>query len=194
MKESKRADLVNAFNTIVLELTLFAKQKIDVAKEADLGNLHKSFRDKTKKIRNFYSCLFIDFTFRGIPSRMDRGYVFGGRSDVNFKAFTLNEDELKSFEEELEKQDINDALRLVEQVTSEVLEKISEDIENFIEDKKEKKEIKTKHKTEKKHEKLEIKKDNFEESIVRMLAEKKSAESCSNLYKIYKEAHGMLAW
>jgi hypothetical protein len=136
MKEMTSPHLVNIFNTMVLELALFCKQKVDVKEAAYNKELPLRFLN-TKFKRDYYVCIYLDFTFRGMPQRVSqRGdYAFGGRADVDFNAFVLNDDELAKFKEELEKSDISDALRLVEAVTSESLGQLQEDLDRFLKEK-----------------------------------------------------------
>ena len=191
--------LVKAFNTILLELNIFGKAKINIQREADAKNLPYSFRDLKLK-RDYYACILVDFTFRGIPSRSPQGhYVFGGRVEANFKAFALNEDEIKAFDKELDKQDLTSALNFVEIMTEESMAQLMEDIEHFIG--KEEKETKGKKESKKQKEKLKqepeignIKKDNFEESVIRTFAETVAASLCFNTYDKYKKAHGMASF
>lgn len=196
-KKGREPALVKAFNTIILELCVLGKNKINIAKEVDAKNLPKTFRNLKFK-RNYYSCVFIDFTFRGIPTRTPQGhYVFGGRVEVDFKAFALNEDELKVLNKELEKEDFEDALKIIETVTDESLTQISKDIEHFLGKNEEGKTGKTagkKEKNEKKKKEPEIgkiRKDSFEESIVRSLTEAYAAGLCFKIYTTYKKVHGM---
>ncbi len=196
MKEKAREPaLVKAFNIILLELCILGKNKIDIVKEVDAGNLPKAFRNLKLK-RDYHACILIDFVFRGTPSRTQTGYILAGRTEVNFKAFALNDDELKVLNKELEKTDFSDALRLVETITEESLSQMLEDIEHFIgkekkEEEKEKKKIK---KEEKEPEIGKIKKDKFEESVIRALAEQRAAELCYKIYDIYKKSHGMASF
>ena len=44
--------------------------------------------------RKFYTAVMIDFTFRGIPQKVEQRYAFGGKVDVGFRAFAVNQDEL----------------------------------------------------------------------------------------------------
>ena len=134
--------IVNAFNTILLQLTILAKKKIDVEEEAVNKNLPIEFR-KLKTKRDYYSCVLVDFTFRGIPQRAGTGqythYAFGGRVEVNFRGYCLNEDELKLLDEKLKESDLGDALKLVEGATEESLTQLREDIEYFLKDESERK-------------------------------------------------------
>jgi len=188
--------LVKAFNTTLLELSLFGKSEIKIAKEVDAKNLPLAFR-KLKLKRKYYACVFLDFRFRGIPTRTPQGhYAFGGRSDIVFKAFALNEDEIKVFEKEIEKQDFTDAFKLVEVMTEESLAEMLTDIEHFVGKEKSKEEKKDKKETGKKEEPEigKIKRDSFEESVIRALTERTAADLCSKIYDTYKKAHGMASF
>jgi len=150
MKEVGREPaLVKAFNTILLELTLLGKQKIDPKEEAISGNLPKEI-ERMKIKRDYYFCTLVDFRFRGIPQRVSQQahYAFGGRAEVSFKAYVLNSEELEKFEEELEASDVQDVLKLIEGSTGESLEKLQDEISFFLEEKNEK-EMKGQQKTEK---------------------------------------------
>ena len=213
MKDSsmKQASLVSAFDTVVLELSLFGKKQIKIKDEVDAKILPKAFRDLKLK-RDYNACVFISFTFRGIPSRVQHGgYTFGGRVEVKFKAFALNAEELKLFAKEQEKEDFNDALKLVELTTEESLKQITDDIDHFMgftekkEEKKKKgfgmfffgeskKENKEKKKKKQEPEIGKIKKDNFEESIIRAFAEQQAAALCFKIYDVYKKSHGMASF
>jgi len=75
--------LVKTFNTIILELTLLGKNKMDIIEEAAKGNLPNDFA-KPRFVngikRNYYSCILVDFIFRGIPQKVSQQshYAFGG--------------------------------------------------------------------------------------------------------------------
>ncbi|MCL6500632.1 MAG: hypothetical protein K6T16_01205 [Candidatus Pacearchaeota archaeon] len=198
----KEPAITKAFNTVLLQLTLLGKNKIKVHDEADSGNLPEVFR-KLKLKRDYYACVLVDFRFRGIPRRGagESGYyIFGGRADVSFRAFALNEDELKVLANELDKEDFRDALKLVENLTEESLSSMITELEHFTAEEKREKEKTEKEKGKKgkpEKEKLEIgriKKDSFEESVVRALAERKAAELCFKIYDIYKKSHGMASF
>ena len=217
MKEMGREPaLVKAFNTIVLELTLLGKKKIDVKEEALSGNLPKDFEHERIKIRNYYSCVLVNFKFRGIPQKISQQahYVFGGRAEISFKAYVLNEDEIKKLNEELEASDIGDVLRLIEGATSESLDQIQEEINFFLEEKDKKEQEKQKDTSNPfkalvgKYEgeptkskpkvsistpgKVIIKPENFaEKNYVRPLGEEAAKELTFNLFDFYKKAHGM---
>ena len=57
--------------------------------------------DNKKFKRDYFSCVLVDFRFRGIPSKSGQHYLFGGRADVIFKAYSLNSEEIEKIDEEL---------------------------------------------------------------------------------------------
>ncbi|MBI2449718.1 hypothetical protein HYV49_05475 [Candidatus Pacearchaeota archaeon] len=139
MKETKSPELVTAFNTILLELTLFAKKPIKIEEEAlQEGTLPIPFAEMKFK-RNYYYCMIIDFSFRGIPQRVtQRGdYTFGGKTTISFKAYAMNDDEIMLLKKKLEESDFEDALKLADMVTSESLETLKEQIDYYLKEKDE---------------------------------------------------------
>ncbi len=138
----KNPSLVKTFNTIILELTLLGKNKLDIGDEAVKGNLPKDFSKASflKKIkRNYYGVIILDFTFRGIPQRVGQQsqYVFGGKADVTFKAYVLNDNEIDKLNEEMAKSEVNDVLGLIEGTTTESLEQLQGEIDSFMDEKPE---------------------------------------------------------
>ena len=210
--------LVKAFNTIILELTLIGKKKIDVKEEALSGNLPKDF--EKIKTKDYYSCVLVNFKFRGIPQKISQQphYAFGGRAEISFKAYVLNEDELKKLDEFLEESDLNDVLRLIEGSTGENLEQLQEEINFFLEESNEeerqekqkdtsnpfkalfggykekpkpaKPEVSVSPPSEKT--KITIRTETFaEKNHVRPLGEETAKKLAFNLFDVYKKAHGM---
>jgi hypothetical protein len=212
MKEEERNPaLVKAFNTIILELVLLGKNKLDVKKSAIKGELPEDFQ-KLRTKRNYYSCVLIDFNFRGIPQRISQQshYAFGGRAEVTFKAYALNDDEIKKMDKELEKSEIGDVLKLIEGSTTESLEKLQDEINLFLEEKTDEEKAKSKDesnpflalvghydKTEKPKEKKQeteekIKSDNWIESQhLRPLAAEVAVGTAFDMFDMYKKAHDM---
>ena len=131
--DSKNPGLVNAFNTMILELKLLAysehKIKDDVAKNL-VPELFKNVQT-----RKYYKFLVIDFEFRSIPQRVSqRGdWAFGGRVEIKFTSYGLNEDELKILKKELEKDDLGSALKLIQGATDDSLGQIQKDIDSILE-------------------------------------------------------------
>lgn len=216
-KELKREPaLVNAFNTIILELTLLGKKELDFEQAIIDKRLPESFK-KTKLKRKYYSCVLVDFYFRGIPQKAGQHYVFGGRVEVTFRGYALNEDEIKMLEQKLDESDLNDALKLVEGTTTESLEQLREDIEYFLKEEAEKEKAEEKGEAEedvnpfaaligrgekkpkgkgKKEEKkiIKVRKDNYMEGVVRKATEESAEVTTFRLFDIYKKAHGMASY
>jgi len=214
-ERGREPGIVDTFNTIILQLTIFGKNEIDVKQEVVDKSLPQEFKNlKTK--RKYYKCVLVDFIFRGIPRKViqQSHYAFGGRVDVVFKGYCLNEDELKAFEEKLKDSDLNSALNLVQGATDETLNELREDIEYFLKEEKDRElEIQEKKNEDdvnpffalfgfgKRKEKKEakeankktgdVRKDNYVESLIREIGERGSAELCFNVFDIYKKAHGM---
>jgi len=214
-EQTKNPDLVNIFNTVVLGLTLMGKKKIDFKQAVLDDDLPEPF-EKVKLKRNYYSVVVVDLMFRGIPQRIQQGqsghYAFGGKVDVRFRAYALNEDEIKLLDKKLEENELQESFKLIELMTSQSLEQLEEDIAHFLkeeeeEEKKEKedenpflallgayKEKKKEKKEEDDIKELEekgVKKDNWIERYARALAEAGARQSCYTIYDVYKKAHGM---
>lgn len=138
-KESNNPALVKTFNTIILELTLLGKNKLDVADEAAKGSVPADFaKDKfLGNRRKYHSCVLVSFTFRGIPQRISQQshYAFGGKAEITFSAYALNDDELKKFSDTMKQSEINDVLNLIEGATTESLKNLEEDINSFLDEK-----------------------------------------------------------
>ena len=100
--------------------------------------------DLLKIKRDYYSCILVDFTFRGIPQKVAQQshFAFGGRVEATFSAYALNDDELKMFEKELGESDLDDVLKLIERSTTESLEQLQKEINYFLDEEKEKEEEK----------------------------------------------------
>ena len=219
MKEQGReASLVKIFNTILLELTLFGKSKVDVKDAALAGDLPVEFQ-KIKQKRNYYSCVLIDFKFRGIPQRVAQQphFAFGGKAEITFRGYALNDDEIAKLEEEMSKSEIEDVLQLIEGATDESLKQIQDEIDYFLKE-QEKSEEKVKKsdssnpflaligrydkkdngKKENKAEakvSVKIRKDDWiEKTHLRALAVSGAEDTAFNLFDIYKKAHGMASY
>ena len=216
MKEKGREPaLVKSFNTILLELTLLGKGKVDVKTSALEGKLPVEFQ-KLKTKRDYHYCVLVDFKFRGIPQRMAQQahYVFGGRAEMTFSAYALNDNELKKIDRELEESDMGDVLRLIEGATTESLEQLQDEINFFLEEKEEEKKgtrskadsnpflaligyYDKEPKSEKKSEPTEDKDapvipDNWiEKTNIRPLADEIAIDKTFTLFDVYKKAHSM---
>jgi len=214
--------LVKTFNTILLELTLFGKSKLDLKDEAAKGSIPADFGTekflKTQK-RNYYSCVLVDFNFRGIPQKVSQQshYAFGGRAEVTFKAYALNDDELAKLNEELKKSELGDVMNLIEGTTTESLGQLEEEINSFLEEKSEDEKKETfddsnpflaiigkydstpsKKKDEKKGKEKKsiiINPDNWiEANHIRPLVAEATKSKTFDLFDIYKKGHGMVSY
>ncbi|MEM4325914.1 MAG: hypothetical protein QXU40_01270 [Candidatus Pacearchaeota archaeon] len=223
MKEvGREPSLVKTFNTLILELSLWGKKKLDIKEEVAAGYLPDVF--KKAKTRDYYSCVLVELKFRGIPQRAAQQphYLFGGRVEMSFRGYVLNEDELKRFDEEFEESNVGDMLKLVEGATGSSLEKLQEEINFFLEEKEdnkqvEKKEAKKEERSEgsnpfvalfggyekkqiKKQEKKEerktpIKNETYlEKEYLRPLCGERASSMAFLLFDTYKKAHGMVSY
>ncbi len=222
MSEKQREpSLVKAFNTVLLELTLFGKSEISIEQAAvdKSGRLPYEFKDHKMK-REYYACSLVDLTFRGIPQRIGQQghYAFGGRVDVKFRSYALNNEELEVFYNELEKADIDTMMEMVSGITEDSLDALKEDLDKYIEDaekepdfneQKEKKssqdnpflalvgwynQSSKKPKPSKQNKKItpsSIKKDNHVEKMVREVAAENAKDMTFKLFDYYKKAHQM---
>lgn len=204
--------LVGIFNTVLLELSLMGKNKLDVGEEVISKNLPKEFA-KMKNLRPYNSIAIIDFTFRGIPNKAGQHYTFGGLAEVTIKGYALNDDELKLLKKKMEDSDVNDSLKLIQGMTEESLGKLKIDIDEFLgeeekdepkktgffseffgpskpKEKKAEEENKEKEKIKELEEKG-IKHESYAEKYIRNLAEANAMNLCYTVYDIYKKAHGM---
>jgi len=215
-KLGDKADLVSIFNNTFLQLTLMGKSSYDVRQAVISKDVPKDFK-KIKRLRTYNSVVFVDLNFRGIPGKSQYGErLFTGKMDVTFKAYVLNDDEIRLLEEKLGESDIADSLKLVQNMTDESLEQIKLDLDEFLGDKDEKQKQKNKEeninpftalfsfmkpekkdkttKEDKNFEKIKqkgIPKDKYPELYIRKLAEAKAINKCYTVFDVYKKAHGM---
>lgn len=216
----KEPALVKAFNTIILELALLGKKKIKIKEESLAGNLPSELSKMNIK-RDYYSCVLVDFKFRGIPQRVNQQshYTFGGRVDISFKSYVLNDDELQKMEEELESSDIEDILELIEGITTGSLSQLQEDIEFFLDEKEsesrkaeksgdssnpfkalfggynKKSSSSLDKSSERKKAPVIISRENFmEKESIRPFAEEDAKDTAFKFFDAYKKAHNMASF
>jgi len=210
----KEPALVKAFNTILLELSLFGKSEIKVKEAAISGELPMDFQ-KLKMKRGYYNCILVDFKFRGIPQKIGQQshYVFGGRAEVTFSAYALNDEEIEKLGQELDKADVEDVLALIEGATTESLEQLQDQINLFLEEVEMKEQAGSEegsnpfkaliggyNKKGKEQPKKEIKiekiraDDYIEREYLRKFASEKAKDTTFNLFDVYKKAHGMASY
>ncbi len=207
-RASATASLVTAFNTTLFELTLLGQGEYKVEDDVAKGDLPELFK-KAKK-RKYIPVLIVELKFRSIPERIQQGgYGFRGKAEATFTSYALNEDEIKLLKELMEKDDLGDAFKLVEGLTSESLEKLNDDLKEFLdENKNEGKKMDNRpagdnpfsslfslFKREKKEEKKKdisyIAPDSSIEKVIRSQAIIKARYTCRKLYELYKKTHNM---
>lgn len=212
--------LVKTFNTIMLELILLGKRRLNVKDSALEEKLPEEFSResflRTLK-RDYYSCVLVEFKFRGIPQRVSQQahFTFGGKADVTFHAYALNKNELDQLDKEIENSDLNDVMKLIKGSTDDSLTQLQDEINFFLEEKDLKEEQKKtkdssnpflalfglydksekpKPKKPEEKEKPLIKDSWIEANHIRPLASTVAVESVFTLFDIYKKAHGMASF
>ncbi|VVB79535.1 Uncharacterised protein [uncultured archaeon] len=205
--------LVAAFSTSMFQLTLMGKKKQKAPP--------KEHPEYTMR-RDYYQIFIVNFEYRGhvgqkVTQKGDYGFGFGGKVDMTFDCYSLNSEELKLINKQLEEEDISDGLKVLQDNTSETLKQLEDDINHFIyDDKKPEEEKKAEKKMDdtnpfgalfslfkfdfsfkKDDKKKEIKdakdipKDNFVEAKVREKAKEEATGFLYAVYDVYKKAHGM---
>ena len=105
-------DLVSTFNTMQVQTTL-------------LGT-------KSSKNKKYFSAMEVAFDFRTIPhtARQSGGvhYVQGGKADIQFRGFAINEEEKKA----IEKYEFNEGLELAG-VNEEMIREIENAVDDYLE-------------------------------------------------------------
>ncbi len=204
------AALVNSFNTAVFELTLLGKGDYNPEGDIQQGELPKSFR-YLPKLRKYTPIVIVEFRFRAAPDRSDQrgGFGYRGRAEIIFTSYSLNEDELKVLKQEIEKDDVGDMFKLIEDATTNSLGEIKADIDHYLNaDKKDKEEgekenddinpfsalfsfLKGEKKTDKKDLSKGIPQDTMEEKVFRSQSILEARWKCRKLYNDYKKSINM---
>ena len=218
--------LVKAFNTVILQLVLMGKREIGVAVQHTPNryggrNLPEEFGHlaEKNKIRKYYSVVFLEFFFVGIPSKSGQHFTFGGKADIKTRAYGLNQDELDVLNYKLQEEDLENAFGLIEGMTRDSIGALQLDVDELLEDNNnEEKEsaninpftaffnaTKSKKKEEKesKEEKIKkakelykkgIKPDTYAEKYVRNLAIAGGMDFAFTIYDNFKKSMGMAAF
>ncbi len=214
--------LVNIFNTILLQLTLLGKSELNVKETALEGELPSDFTKESvinSMKRKYYSCLLVDFKFRGIPQRVAQQshYAFGGRAEITFRGYSLNDEELLRLNQELDKSDLYGLLNLVEGATGESLTHLQDEIDFFLEDREidrpkqppsdtsnpflafigyyDRPEKKEKTPEPSNNKEIVVGKDNWvEKNHLRRVTAKKAEGLAFKIFEVYKKAHGMIVY
>ncbi len=213
-KDSSNPALVSTFNTLILELILMANSEYNPKDDVKAGNLPKIFEEGNLGLRKYSSIVIVEFNFRGIPQRVSqRGdWAFGGKTELKFTSYALNEQELKIFKEEYEKDNFGDMLQLIEGTTTESMEVLQKDVDEFLQPEKEEKKmlvpagedtnpftalfsfLKPMKKGKKKEEwttAQAIKPDTNYEQIVRSQAIIDAREKCFTTFETFKKSRRM---
>lgn len=220
MEAGRNPALVKMFNTLLLEMTLLGKREFGLGWDEELGrSIPKSLKFDAN--RRYYEIILIDFEFVGIPQRTQQGYSSGGKATIIFRGYSLNDDELKKFMDDFEKNEMNEGLRLIEGITTESLGALSEDIDFFLKDDVEKKGEEKKD-TKKKdmsnpflallgfyNKKPEVKKQEkkndspiklgsrdmrLEKEYILPALKNSNIKTVDTVFEIYKKAHRMVAF
>jgi len=123
-------NLATGFNRTMLNLTFMATNKMSPSDDFP-DNLKASVKRGKFKMRDYFECILVDFTFRTVPGQG----VYMGKVDVSFKAYILNEEELKLLKEEFENAGVREMLDLIEGATGESLEELQKEINLFLDEK-----------------------------------------------------------
>ena len=138
MEGMSSPELISAFGSMLLNLSLMLYNEVDVADEANNKNLPMSF--KKKKMRKMYKIVFIDYTFRSYPTQQ---FPHAGRVDIIFSSYALNEDEYDLMIDKIEKEQTSSLIGVAGNLSEESLKQLQDEIDYFTkkpEKKEEKKE------------------------------------------------------
>jgi hypothetical protein len=119
--------LVNSFSTSMFQLEIFTEKK------ASLGEPHENYRGK----RDYKSVMVIDFEFRGhvsqrVTQKGDYGFGMGGKINIVYKSYALNDEEIAAAKALLEKADRDSSLNFSGDVAAEALADLKEDLDYFL--------------------------------------------------------------
>lgn len=212
----KNPALVKMFNTLLLELTLLCKNEAKF-------DLPKPLVKKAPK-KKYYSIILLDYNFRGIPQRTQKGFISGGLVEITYRGYAVREDELEKFYEEFNKSETEAGLELIENITKNSLGEISKEIEEYMKEEEEEKkgEISTKkeknssqinpflalfgaynpkkEKTSSSKTKVEKTRSltplerNIERNIILPQINEAIEEKTFTIFETYKKVHGMAAF
>ncbi len=128
-------DLVSIFNNMQLQVSLFGKKQIRPSDLIRTTVFNKNRLANVKLSKKIYSCVEITMTYRTIPHTVTRSesgthYTQGGRVNMKFLGFALDEDEVDA----VEKEELYQGLELIESMTKESLESIQDEISKYLEE------------------------------------------------------------
>lgn len=210
------ASLVTAFNSTIFELVLLATSDYDPKEDVSAELLPDIF--KSVKTRKYSKVLIVEFEFRSIPQKISQkgDWAFGGKVNIKFTSYALNDEELEVLKKEIDKDDFQLISQLIEGATDSSLKEIEKDIDDILEGKDKKEKEKEKPKSDnsnpfsalfqplidalKPKSKGAIKTedtskgvnpDNEYEKVIRSQAALGARELCFTIFDVYKKAHGM---
>lgn len=128
MKENTEPSLVSVFGAMILELSIMSKKQEDIVGAAKAKNLPQYFAKIPKKIRGLNEIVLVDFKFRTYPTQ---AAPHTGRVDIKFRAYALNDDELKLLDKERSNESLTGLLGMSESVASESIKQLVADIEKY---------------------------------------------------------------
>jgi len=213
----KDAALVNAFSTSMFELQLFGSQPIGV---------EDVYNGKYNVKRGYNRVMVIGLVYRGhvsqrVTQKGDYGFAMGGKIDMTFDAYALNDEEVAAAKKLMDDDDIVKSMEFSGDVAGDALKTLKEDLDYFLMSPEDKDKEKLKEDGKKKEEKVDInpfaalvgwgkkkekkvengeekivavediKGDNFVEKMMRAKAAETAGDWLYLVYDIYKKAHGM---
>ena len=128
MKDNKEPSLVSVFGAMILELSIMSKKQEDVIGAAKAKQLPPYFAKISKKIRGFSEVVMVDFKFRTYPTQ---AAPHTGRVDISFRAYALNDDEMKLLKKLREDDSLSGLLGMSESVASESIKQLVADIDKY---------------------------------------------------------------
>ncbi|MFH1521635.1 MAG: hypothetical protein ABIF18_01625 [archaeon] len=140
------AALVNAFSTSMFELQLFGQQSVS-AKSVYSGNYDAK--------RKYNAVLIIGLEFRGhvsqrVTQKGDYGFAMGGKVNMTFDCYALNNEELAAAKKLLDDTDVEKSLEFSADIAGDALADLKEDLDYFLKSKEEREKLESKNKEEKK--------------------------------------------
>jgi hypothetical protein len=137
-KHSKSPDIVSTFSTMENKLSLFGFKGVKPG----------AVSDKYAKIKldnNYFSAVEVELNFRTVPQAVQgqggRHYIHGGRVDIKFRGYALDEMEVEA----IKSWEIQEDMKFLDEYISESLVEIEEEIDRYIAPVEEKKETEKPH-------------------------------------------------
>jgi hypothetical protein len=222
---TERSNLVSSFNSLILQLVIMGCPAYSPRDDAIKGDLPIEYSSSDwiakKGLRNYHRIVLVELYFRSIPERAaaQQGYGLRGRLEATFTSFGLSKEELDLFQQELDKDELGDLFKEIENSATSSLEQIQQEVDEFLKEdspKKEKKKSsddsnpfsalfsflskdessdKTKAKPSSDKKKIDIftplRPDTDLESGLRTMALFQARINCRKVYDIYKKSHGL---